>query len=176
MFLLAMLLGWIFLPNTKRSSGESEEPEAHPLARIDFLGATLLAAFMLTFLLPLELGGVKIPWTHPLIFIFAGAAVVFGGLFLATEAWWARDPVFPLVLLRHRDVVASYFVMGCQIAAQLGLMYSVPLYFQVTERASNTVAGAHLFPAVAGNAVGGILSGLIIKRFVRPPQRHDDRS
>lgn len=43
-------------------------------------------------------------------------------------------------------------------------MFAVPLYFQVTAKASNTVAGAHLFPAVAGNAVGGILSGVIIKR------------
>lgn len=48
------------------------------------------------------------------------------------------------------------------------LMYSVPLYFQVTARASNTVAGAHLFPAVAGNAVGGMVSGLLIKRSVEP--------
>lgn len=45
-------------------------------------------------------------------------------------------------------------------------MIAVPLYFQVTAKASYTVAGAHLFPAVAGNAVGGILSGIIIKRCV----------
>lgn len=43
-------------------------------------------------------------------------------------------------------------------------MFAIPLYFQVTTRASNTVAGAHLFPAVAGNAVGGLLAGAFIKR------------
>ena len=47
------------------------------------------------------------------------------------------------------------------------MMFSVPLYFQITARASNTVAGAHLAPAVVGNAVGGILSGIIIKRTGR---------
>jgi formate/nitrite transporter FocA (FNT family) len=44
------------------------------------------------------------------------------------------------------------------------MMFSVPLYFQVTAGASNTVSGAHLFPAVAGNAVGGILTGILIKK------------
>jgi hypothetical protein len=42
-------------------------------------------------------------------------------------------------------------------------MYTVPIYFQVTQRVSSTVAGAHLFPAVIGNTVGGIATGLIIK-------------
>lgn len=48
-------------------------------------------------------------------------------------------------------------------------MFAIPLYFQVTARASNTVAGAHLFPAVAGNAVGGLLAGATIKRYSNPP-------
>jgi hypothetical protein len=43
-------------------------------------------------------------------------------------------------------------------------MFSVPIYFQVTAGMSNTEAGMHLVPAVVGNAVGGLLSGLIIKR------------
>ena len=46
-------------------------------------------------------------------------------------------------------------------------MFSVPLYFQVTARASNTVAGAHVFPAAAGNAVGGMMSGWLIHRYAR---------
>jgi hypothetical protein len=43
-------------------------------------------------------------------------------------------------------------------------MFCVPLYFQVTQHASASIAGAHLFPAVAGNAVGALLAGVIIKR------------
>ena len=35
------------------------------LARIDFLGAALLALLILTFLLPIQLGGSKLPWSHP---------------------------------------------------------------------------------------------------------------
>ena len=43
-------------------------------------------------------------------------------------------------------------------------MFTVPLYFQVTAKVSLTDAGAHLVPAVFGNAIGGLLSGVIIKR------------
>ena len=53
-------------------------------------------------------------------------------------------------------------------------MYTVPLYFQITARTSVATAGAHLFPAVFGNAVAGLLSGFIIKRYIlnRPPPIH----
>jgi hypothetical protein len=38
-----------------------------------------------------------------------------------TEVWWAKEPIFPLQLLRQRDAVASYLIMGFQVAAQLGV-------------------------------------------------------
>lgn len=43
-------------------------------------------------------------------------------------------------------------------------MFIVPLYFQVTARSSVMNAGFRLLPAVAGNAVAGILSGIYIQR------------
>lgn len=48
-------------------------------------------------------------------------------------------------------------------------MFSVPIYFKVTARMSNTEAGMHLVPAVVGNAIGGLLSGAIIKRYTSLP-------
>lgn len=49
------------------------------------------------------------------------------------------------------------------------------MYFQVTARVSNAVAGAHIFPAVAGNTLGGLLSGWLIRRqaFDCPRTLHD---
>lgn len=46
-------------------------------------------------------------------------------------------------------------------------MYTVPLYFRATQSSSNTVAGTHLFPAVLGNTVGGLLSGFLIQKTGR---------
>lgn len=47
------------------------------------------------------------------------------------------------------------------------MMYSIPLYFRVTQNSTNTAAGSHLFPAVIGNTVGGLLAGFIIQRTGR---------
>ncbi|KAF1849201.1 MFS general substrate transporter [Cucurbitaria berberidis CBS 394.84] len=137
------------------------------LARIDFIGAILMTLSILALLIPLEVGGDRVPWSSPIIMVLLIGSAVFGALFLATEAWIAKEPMLPLSLLRQRDVVVSFFVMFFQSAAQTGLMFAVPLYFQVTAGASNTVAGAHLVPAVVGNAVGGMLSGTIIHRTGR---------
>ncbi|KAM0228043.1 hypothetical protein ACHAPO_011071 [Fusarium lateritium] len=160
-FLVAIILTYFFLPNKK----QDKKPTS--LSRIDFSGAALLALTMMAFLLPFEIGGSQVPWSHPVIPSLFVAALIFGGLFILFEGSWAQEPIFPLNLLRIRNVVLGYVISGTQCAAQLGLMFSVPLYFQVTKNASNTVAGAYLFPAVAGNAMGAILAGIVIKRTGR---------
>ena len=118
-------------------------------------------------LLPLEIGGVHVAWTSPIIWSLLLGSIVLGMLFLVTEGWVAKEPMMPLPMLRQRDVALSNLIMLYQSAAQAGLMFVVPLYFQVTSSASTTVAGAHLVPAVVGNAIGGILSGIIINRTRR---------
>ncbi|KAK7954722.1 MFS general substrate transporter [Apiospora saccharicola] len=146
---------------------KSHSNSSSSLARLDIAGASFLALAILTLLLPLDIGGTQVPWTHPLIFALVGATVVLSGLFMATEAWWAVEPIVPVELLKHRDVLLIYFITASQGAAQLGLMFAVPLYFQVTQRVSNAVAGSYLVPAVAGNALGAILAGIVIKRTGR---------
>lgn len=163
---LAIVLVAITLPSHPHDS--LDESTAHDkLARIDFIGALLLTISILGLLLPLEIGGDRIPWSSPAIILLFIAAAVFGVLFLAIEGWVAKEPIIPLALLRQRGVIIPSIVTFFQTAAQIGLMFAVPLYFQVTASASNAVAGAHLVPAVVGNAIGGILSGIIINRTGR---------
>ncbi|KAK6954810.1 hypothetical protein Daesc_004779 [Daldinia eschscholtzii] len=164
-FLFAMILCGMTLPNltTERSRANIETTKSR-LARIDFLGASLLGAGLLSILLPLRIAGQKVSWGSPIVLsLFAlGAALL--ALFAVAEMRWAKEPIFPLRLLKNRDVVFSYLIMVLQTAAQVGMMVAVPLYFQVTERSSSTVAGAHLMPAVIGNTIGGLLTGAWIKR------------
>jgi MFS family permease len=163
---VAMMLIALTVPS--RPSHEVEtETRRSKIARIDFLGATCMTLSILGFLLPLEIGGDRVAWSSPTIVLLFAGAIVFGLLFLAVEGWVAKEPVVPLPLLRHRDLIVSGFVMLCQCAAQTALMFAVPLYFQVTSNVSNTVAGAHLVPAVVGNALGGIISGIVINRTGR---------
>ncbi|KAJ4045409.1 hypothetical protein NW756_013451 [Fusarium oxysporum] len=162
-FAVSMIIAAILLPSTTQTEGATLER----IKRIDALGALLLGGSVLAFMVPLEIGGQKIPWSHPLVPILAAAGVILSVAFVLVESRWAKEPIFPLRLLRSGDVTQTYLIAFGQAAAQLGMMYTVPIYFQVTQRVSSTVAGAHLFPAVIGNTVGGIATGLIIKRTGR---------
>ncbi|KAF5005271.1 hypothetical protein FDECE_8257 [Fusarium decemcellulare] len=171
MLAVATLLCWRNLPNNLagRSSQNSPDNEEQPstagkIARVDFLGAFLLAMFILLLLLPLELGGKELPWSHPLVPALFAAAVVFLALFALVEKRWAKEPILDLELFKQRDVVLCLLIIAFQSAAQLGMMFSVPLYFQVTQKVSNSEAGAHLFPSVLGNALGGVFCGYFIKK------------
>ncbi|KAH7136348.1 major facilitator superfamily-domain-containing protein [Dactylonectria macrodidyma] len=167
-FLVAMLLCWILLPESTSSSTVGRNVNMRSsLARIDGLGAFFLGSGILALMLPLEIGGQKVSWTHPLVFSLVGTGIVLLFFFVRVEAVWAKEPIFPLRLFRQRNVTMAYFIVGAQNGAQLGMMYSVPIYFQVTQRVSSTIAGAHLFPAVIGNTVGGIVSGALIQRTGR---------
>ncbi|KAF2798071.1 MFS general substrate transporter [Melanomma pulvis-pyrius CBS 109.77] len=158
---LAFLLIWLLIPN-RRSPGT--DSIARSLSRIDFAGSFLLASTILLFLLPLEVAGKHVPWTHPMIPSLFIASLLVLALFMAVEIRWAREPLMPVRLLLSRNVLVPNTVMFCQAAAQLGMMYTVPIYFQLASGVSSAVAGAHLLPAVVGVTVGGLFGGFVTTR------------
>ncbi|KAI0426279.1 major facilitator superfamily transporter [Xylaria sp. FL1042] len=166
LFGVAMLASILVIPNTKAPESERGDIKGLKawLSRIDFAGSILFGTGILLLMLPVEIGGVKVPWTHPMIFGLLGTGVILLGIFVVNEARWAEKPAFPLRLMVHKDILLPYTALCCIAGAQTSLMYFVPLYFQVTGGVSNTVAGLHLVPAVAGNAVGGIVAGQFIRR------------
>jgi hypothetical protein len=123
-------LCWIYLPSTTAqqpkqleeddAEGEQKATNLSKLKRVDFVGSALLGLLILSFLLPMEIGGVKIPWSHPLIPSLFIAAAVFLGLFVAWEKRGAKEPILPLELFAQRDTVASFLIMALQVAAQIG--------------------------------------------------------
>ena len=128
MLAVAIFLCWRTVPSnlSRRSSNKSLGNEEQlntsgKLARIDFLGSSLLAIFILLLLLPLELGGEKVPWSHPLITGLFAAAAISLALFVLVEKRWAEEPVLDLDLFKQRDVVLGFLIMAFQSAAQLGV-------------------------------------------------------
>lgn len=139
-------------------------PENGSLAKVDFLGTALLGSSIVAMTTLLDQGGKTFPWrSWWTTFLGSGGVSLLVG-FVIVEAYIAREPIFNLRILRRTNVSTAYVIGAFQIAAQLGMMFSVPLYFQVTQRASTTAAGVHLIPAVIGNTVGGLLAGIFIRR------------
>ncbi|KAL2815257.1 major facilitator superfamily domain-containing protein [Aspergillus cavernicola] len=139
----------------------AEQPR---IRRIDFRGAFLLAISVAAIILLLDQGGKLFPWISLPTLGLAGGGALALALFVYTELFVAVEPIFDLHIFRRPNITSSYLIGALQGSAQLGMMFTVPLYFQVTARASSTVAGAHLIPAVLGNTVGGLGAGLFIRR------------
>ncbi|KAL8926379.1 MAG: hypothetical protein Q9208_002922 [Pyrenodesmia sp. 3 TL-2023] len=54
-----------------------------------------------------------------------------------------------------------------QLAAEFGVIFTVPLYFQITQNATALAAGARLIPGLVAYAVGGLFAGAVIARTGR---------
>jgi predicted MFS family arabinose efflux permease len=141
-------------------------PAHHRPHKLDVIGAVLMAAGSVTFLLALTWGGTRYPWTSPVI----------AGLFASALALWAAfavrvvttpEPFLPLSLLRNpvlrNGTIAAFFGMGTNI----GLSIYVPLYLQSVLGLSASHSGLALIPLMGGTVVGAQTSGRRMGRVAR---------
>ncbi|KAJ4405933.1 hypothetical protein N0V85_004600 [Neurospora sp. IMI 360204] len=85
--------------------------------------------------------------------------------FLLIESFWAREPILPLRLLfLTRNVLSSYAIQFLQTAAQTALFTTVPLYFRLVNGDSSVKVATRLLFITVGTVLGGLVSGLVIKR------------
>ncbi|PKY03519.1 efflux pump antibiotic resistance protein [Aspergillus campestris IBT 28561] len=147
-----------------------DTPHAPSIRRVDFLGTALLAASIISLITVLDRGGHAFPWVSwPALLLFS-SGLALGALFVAVETskTLAPEPIFDLrILHNNRNVPIAYTISFLQTTAQLGMVFAVPLYMQVSQRASTTRAGAHMIPSVAGNTLGGLLAGYVTRRTGR---------
>lgn len=119
---IAIVLIATVLPSHTQSTSEAPvTTKGGKLARIDFLGSFLITLTILCFLLPLQIGGDRLPWSHPAILSLLGGACVSAALFVLVEAKFAREPVIPLILFRNKDVVLAALIMMIQGMAQMAV-------------------------------------------------------
>ncbi|OQU94858.1 hypothetical protein CLAIMM_01149 [Cladophialophora immunda] len=153
--------------SSKRDQERVHESSWELLKMVDFLGSIFLSLSIVALLLIFSLGGEKLAWDDPRIFVLAAGTIAFGGLFYATETYWAAEPIFPPSLLTRRPVLTSYSLLALQNAAQGAASLSIPLFFQVLLSVGPSAAGSYLLPSVVGNTVGGLITGMYIKRYGR---------
>ncbi|WPH02263.1 putative major facilitator superfamily transporter [Acrodontium crateriforme] len=158
--LALFLVQWrLSLPSDAKTQKENYWSK---LKRIDFMGAFLLCFSIFVACLILDLGGQKVRWDSPVIMSLAAS----GSMSVIMFVIWAKraqEPIFPIKLMTRFDVVCNYLVAVVQMMIQIGLMVSVPLYFQSTAEATPAQAGAYLIPAFLGNTFGGLVAGYWIK-------------
>jgi EmrB/QacA subfamily drug resistance transporter len=126
--------------------------------QLDIIGAAMMIVAATLFLIALTSGGIRYPWTSPIILGLVGMSLVLTTAF----AWWlkrASEPFLPLDVMRNPVMLAGTAATSCTMGAVLGLTVYMPLYFQVTHKLSATEAGFALIPIVVMTTPGSMLSG-----------------
>ncbi|KAK2766916.1 hypothetical protein FQN54_006231 [Arachnomyces sp. PD_36] len=134
--------------------------------QVDFLGAFLLVVAISTLYLGLDRGS-NVSWAIPLAYGNILVSIVFFALFLLNEAKTKCQAFAPLHLIFARPILScllcNFFAFGSYVA----LTYNLPLYWQVVEAVSATVAGVRLLPGIVANVFGSLFAGWIMRRTGR---------
>jgi MFS family permease len=111
--------------------------------RLDVIGAVLIVAASVSFMLGLNLAGVRFPWTSlPILTLFAVALTV-GALFVL-RLITAPEPLIPISVLRDPVVRCAVIANGFGWGSIVGLNIFLPSYLQTVMGLSPTDAGLSL--------------------------------
>jgi EmrB/QacA subfamily drug resistance transporter len=131
--------------------------------RLDVVGAALIVGASVAFMLALNLGGVRLPWTSPaLLALFAAAAVV-GALFVL-RLLTAPEPLIPVAILAHPIVRCAIAANAFGWGAIIGLNVILPMYLQGVTGLSPTGAGLGMMVLMVSLNASAGLAGQVLGR------------
>ncbi|KAK2853323.1 hypothetical protein FQN49_005181 [Arthroderma sp. PD_2] len=131
-----------------------------PRKKVDFLGISMFAISITSFLIVIRLLG-NHNASAGITILFGVLSLLFGGFFFLVEGFYAKEPVIPLDLLRK---MAGPYAL--QVLVHIGVfanITNVAPYFIRTTGASNTKAAFYLLPVFVGFTIGSIACGYVIK-------------
>lgn len=130
--------------------------------RIDFAGATSLVLAVFFLLLGLDRGG-NVSWHDKFTITYLALFGFFSVLFGFIEVKVAKEPFAPKRIVFNRSLIASYLCNFFSIAAVIGLLFHVSLWFQAVKAFTASQAGLVLLPSIASSVMGSLGGGLIMQ-------------
>jgi MFS family permease len=132
---------------------------------LDLIGAVLIVMASVSFMLAINLGGVRYPWTSPpILALFALAAAV--GLMFVRRLTTAPEPLIPIAILRNRDVRFATGAHAFGWSSIVGLNIFLPQYLQNVIGLTPTAAGLTLIIFMIALNISAGACGQVIGRVV----------
>ncbi|MFI9270413.1 MDR family MFS transporter [Kitasatospora sp. NPDC052896] len=135
-------------------------------AKIDYLGALLIAGAVSLLMVWVTLAGTDYPWLS-----WQTAAMVTGGIALGALAVLAEsraaEPIIPLSLFRYRTVSLAAVASVLVGVGMYGATTFLGQYFQLAKDKTPTMAGIMTLPMILGLAVASAVAGRLITRYGR---------
>ncbi|MEU2435238.1 MFS transporter [Streptomyces rubradiris] len=134
--------------------------------KVDWGGATLIAAAVSLLLVWVTFAGDKYDWLSWQTYAMVGGSIVLGALFVLAESK-ASEPIIPLRLFKNRTItLASLASLFVGIAMFSGTVF-FSQYFQLARDKSPTMSGVMTIPMIGGLFVSSTVSGQFITRTGR---------
>ncbi|WP_405793257.1 MFS transporter [Streptomyces sp. NBC_01506] len=141
-------------------------PKPRGRARLDIMGAVLLAAASTCLVLLTSWGGTEYEWGSREILGLAVGAVVTAVLFVVVEHF-APEPIIPLRLFRDSIFNITGLVGAVIGVALFGAASYLPTFLQMVDGASATESGLLMLPMMGGIVAASVVSGQLISRTGR---------
>lgn len=136
------------------------------LRRVDFLGAFILVAAVLTLLLGLDRGS-NLAWRDATTIGLLCMSLVLLLLFVFVEIRVATEPFAPGHIIFERSLFACYLCNFFSFGGWMAAIFYIPLFYQAVDGLSATQAGLRLLPAIVAGVTGSLLAGVIMKKTGR---------
>ncbi|KAG0200127.1 hypothetical protein BGX28_006707 [Mortierella sp. GBA30] len=155
---IAAVIFLLHLPHTKGSFKDK-------IKRVDFLGSLSLVCGLVLILLPLNWGGSTYAWNSPIVITLfcVGFLVLIGFCFI--EARQASEPIIPFRLFKVRTNAAVFLTCFFIGMGFFGVMFFMPLYFQIVRQESATSSGLEMLPLIVGLLIASIGSGFMVSKW-----------
>jgi EmrB/QacA subfamily drug resistance transporter len=130
---------------------------------LDIVGAALIVLASVSFMLALNLAGVRYPWMSlPILALFA-VALIMGALFVL-RLLTAPEPLIPIAILRNPIVRCAMAANAFGWGSIIGLNVFLPMYLQGVMGLSPTNAGLSLVVLMVALNTSAGLAGQVLGR------------
>ncbi|KAK7988940.1 hypothetical protein PG989_009255 [Apiospora arundinis] len=145
-----------------------QSPEAHDdakqhwkqkLLRIDFLGAFALSAAAFVLLFGLD-NGANEGWGRPITVVPLALTPVLFAIFIFIEVKIATDPFAPGHVILNPALLAAYGSNFFGVAAQMGALFFIAMFYQAAMALTATQSGLMLVPSTVLGLTGSLGGGV----------------
>ncbi|KAF7305394.1 Major facilitator transporter-like protein [Mycena chlorophos] len=134
--------------------------------RLDFVGATLVAATVTILVLALQWGGNTKPWSSPAVITCLALTPVLATLTIIWEIKLGERAMVPTKsVFKSRSIYAIILFAFLTRFAQLLYSYYIPIFYQAARHRSPIQSGLNLLAFMLGSVGGMIGSGQLVSQF-----------
>ncbi|KAI0842127.1 efflux pump antibiotic resistance protein [Hypoxylon sp. FL0890] len=160
----AIVIFLFFQPRTSSRKQRRKITLAQKLLKLDPIGALLVMALVVCYILALQYGGLARPWNDSVVI---GLLVGFGLISIVFGAWevfLGDNAMVPLRLLKQRVYLVSciyWFLFG---GGWYIILYYLPIYFQSIDGVSAIGSGIRNLPVIIAVIFSTIFSGSFVTK------------